>query len=69
MSTAAGGCAMVQPPGLRRAARDVVVLTRRNLLHTVRLPGVLLVSSIILSVSWAVLDVCHGAVGRCGRAG
>jgi ABC transporter DrrB family efflux protein len=34
-------------PGVRRAARDVGVLTRRNLLHTVRLPGVLLVSSIM----------------------
>jgi ABC transporter DrrB family efflux protein len=38
---------VVRPSGLRRAARDVVVLTRRNLLHTVRLPGVLLVSSIM----------------------
>ncbi|WP_159451088.1 ABC transporter permease [Micromonospora cremea] len=37
----------MHPPGLRRAARDIVVLTQRNLLHTVRLPGVLLVSSIM----------------------
>lgn len=48
MSTAAPtASAVVHPPGLRRAVRDVVVLTRRNLLHTVRLPGVLLVSSIM----------------------
>jgi ABC-2 type transport system permease protein/oleandomycin transport system permease protein len=38
---------VVHPPGLRRAARDVAVLTRRNLLHTVRLPGVLAVSAIM----------------------
>jgi ABC transporter DrrB family efflux protein len=38
---------LVHPPGLRRSARDIAVLTRRNLLHTVRLPGVLLVSSIM----------------------
>jgi ABC transporter DrrB family efflux protein len=45
MSTPAS--AVVRPPGLRRAARDITVLTRRNLLHTVRLPGVLLLSSIM----------------------
>jgi ABC transporter DrrB family efflux protein len=36
-----------RPPGIRRSLRDVGVLTRRNLLHTVRQPGVLLVSSIM----------------------
>jgi ABC transporter DrrB family efflux protein len=38
---------LVRPPGLRRGLRDVAVLTRRNLLHTVRMPGVLLVSSVM----------------------
>ncbi|MEV7267787.1 ABC transporter permease [Micromonospora aurantiaca] len=46
-TTAATTSAIAHAPGLRRAARDIVVLTRRNLLHTVRLPGVLLVSSIM----------------------
>jgi ABC transporter DrrB family efflux protein len=47
MTTARPACPVVLSPGVRRAARDVTVLTRRNLLHTVRLPGVLLVSSIM----------------------
>jgi ABC transporter DrrB family efflux protein len=47
VSSDVSGCTVMHPPGLRRAARDVAVLTRRNLLHTVRLPGVLLVSSIM----------------------
>jgi ABC transporter DrrB family efflux protein len=47
MSAASAARAVVHPPGLRRGARDIAVLTRRNLLHTVRLPGVLLVSSIM----------------------
>jgi ABC-2 type transport system permease protein/oleandomycin transport system permease protein len=38
---------LVLPPGIRRGLRDVAVLTRRNLLHTVRMPGVLLVSSVM----------------------
>lgn len=38
---------VVRSPGVRRSTRDIAVLTRRNLLHTVRLPGVLLVSSIM----------------------
>jgi ABC-2 type transport system permease protein/oleandomycin transport system permease protein len=38
---------IVRPPGIRRSLRDIAVLTRRNLLHTVRLPGVLLVSSVM----------------------
>jgi ABC-2 type transport system permease protein/oleandomycin transport system permease protein len=46
-TTAATTSAIAHAPGLRRAGRDIVVLTRRNLLHTVRLPGVLLVSSIM----------------------
>jgi ABC transporter DrrB family efflux protein len=37
----------LRPPGLRRTARDIAVLTRRNLLHTVRLPGVLVLSSVM----------------------
>jgi ABC transporter DrrB family efflux protein len=37
----------VYPPGLRRTARDIAVLTQRNLRHTIRLPVVLLVSSIM----------------------
>jgi ABC transporter DrrB family efflux protein len=42
-----GAGPVVRPPGVRRGLRDVAVLTRRNLLHTVRLPGVLLISSIM----------------------
>jgi ABC-2 type transport system permease protein/oleandomycin transport system permease protein len=44
---AAGAGPAVRRPGVGRAVRDIAVLTRRNLLHTVRLPGVLLVSSIM----------------------
>ncbi len=46
-AAAAAGCPVVHPPGLRRTARDIAVMTRRNLRHTVRLPGVLLLSSIM----------------------
>lgn len=40
-------CPVTRPPGLRRAVSDVAVLTRRNLLRTVRMPGVLLVNAIM----------------------
>ncbi|HEX5997162.1 MAG TPA: ABC transporter permease [Jiangellales bacterium] len=46
-SAAPAASSVVHPPGPRRAVRDIAVLTRRNLLHTVRLPGVLLVSSVM----------------------
>jgi ABC transporter DrrB family efflux protein len=45
---------VVRPLGLRRSARDIAAMTRRNLLHTVRLPGVLLVS-IIMPVVFIVM--------------
>jgi ABC transporter DrrB family efflux protein len=35
------------PPGPLRAVRDIAVMTRRNLRHTVRLPGVLLLSLVM----------------------
>ena len=55
----------VHPAGVRRGARDVVVLTRRNLLHTVRQPGVLAVSA-IMPVVFIVMfsSVFGGAVGQ-----
>jgi len=46
-AAASAACPVVRPPGLRRTVRDIAVLTRRNLRHTVRLPGVLLLSSIM----------------------
>ncbi len=46
-AAASGACPVVYPPGLRRTARDIAVLTRRNLRHTVRLPGVLLLSLVM----------------------
>jgi ABC transporter DrrB family efflux protein len=46
-TTTPAACPVVRPSGLRRSARDIAVLTCRNLLHTVRLPGVLLVSGIM----------------------
>jgi ABC transporter DrrB family efflux protein len=36
-----------RPLGVRRTLSDISAITRRNLLHTIRLPGVLLVSSIM----------------------
>jgi len=47
MGTAAAACPVVYPPGPHRTARDIAVMTRRNLRHTVRLPGVLLLSSVM----------------------
>jgi ABC-2 type transport system permease protein/oleandomycin transport system permease protein len=53
------------PLGLRRTARDIAVLTRRNLLHVVRLPGVLLLSSIMPVVFIVMFTyVFGGAVGQ-----
>jgi ABC transporter DrrB family efflux protein len=52
-------------PGLRRTARDIAVLTRRNLLHVVRLPAVLLLSSIMPVVFILMFTyVFGGAVGQ-----
>jgi ABC transporter DrrB family efflux protein len=47
MSAASTACPVAHPPGPRRSARDIAVLTRRNLRHTVRLPGVLALSLIM----------------------
>lgn len=44
---AGAACGTVRPPGLRRTVRDITVITRRNLLYTVRVPGVLALSSIM----------------------
>lgn len=53
------------PPGLRRTIRDIAVLTHRNLLHVVRLPGVLLLSSIMPVVFILMFTyVFGGAVGQ-----
>jgi acetylornithine deacetylase/succinyl-diaminopimelate desuccinylase-like protein len=50
--------------GALRGLRDVVVLTRRNLLHIVRMPGVLLVLSVMPVVFVLMLTaVFGGAVG------
>lgn len=55
---------LVLRAGLRRGLRDVAVLTRRNLLHTVRMPGVLLVSSVMPVVFVLMFTaVFGGAVG------
>jgi ABC transporter DrrB family efflux protein len=63
MTAAAPGSLMLRP-GPRRGLRDVVVLTRRNLLHTVRMPGVLLVSSVMPVVFVLMFTaVFGGAVG------
>jgi ABC-2 type transport system permease protein/oleandomycin transport system permease protein len=55
----------VYPAGVRRGVRDVFVLTRRNLLHTVRQPGVLAVSA-VMPVVFIVMfgSVFGGAVGQ-----
>lgn len=47
MTSATPASPVIHPPGPRRGVRDIAVLTRRTMLHTVRLPGVLLVSSIM----------------------
>jgi ABC transporter DrrB family efflux protein len=46
-SATPAACPVVRTSGVRRSIRDVAVLTRRNLLHTVRMPGILLISSIM----------------------
>jgi ABC-2 type transport system permease protein/oleandomycin transport system permease protein len=65
MSAASTACPVVYPPGLRRTARDIAVLTRRNLRHTVRLPGVLALS-LVMPVVFIVMFtyVFGGAVGQ-----
>jgi ABC-2 type transport system permease protein/oleandomycin transport system permease protein len=45
MSTTSMATALPRPVGLGRAVADTAVIARRNLLHTVRLPEVLLTSS------------------------
>jgi ABC transporter DrrB family efflux protein len=64
MSAASTACPVVHPPGLRRTARDIAVLTRRNLRHSVRLPGVLALS-LVMPVVFIVMFtyVFGGAVG------
>ena len=59
------GVTAMSPPGLRRGVRDVAVLTRRNLLHTVRQPGVLAVSA-VMPVVFIVMfsSVFGGAVAQ-----
>jgi ABC-2 type transport system permease protein/oleandomycin transport system permease protein len=61
MGTAvSAGCPVVYRPGLRRAARDITVMTRRNLRHTVRLPGVLLLSSVMPVVFILMFNAVFG---------
>jgi len=47
MGAASTACPVGYPPGPRRTARDIAVMTRRNLRHMVRLPGVLLLSAVM----------------------
>ncbi|GAA0741013.1 ABC transporter permease [Dactylosporangium roseum] len=64
MTAAPAPGALVLRPGPRRGVRDVAVLTRRNLLHTVRMPGVLLVASVMPVVFVLMFTaVFGGAVG------
>lgn len=65
MGTAAAACPVVYPPGPRRTARDIAVMTRRNLRHTVRLPGVLLLS-LVMPVVFVLMfsSVFGGAVAQ-----
>jgi hypothetical protein len=64
MSAASTARPVVYPPGLRRTTRDMAVLTRRNLRHTVRLPGVLALSLIMPAVFIVMFTyVFGGAVG------
>ena len=53
-------------PGVRRDARDIAALTWRNLLHTVRQPGVLLVSAIMPVVFILMFTAVFG--GTVGQA-
>ena len=55
MTAIPAGFPVARPVGLRRAARDIAVLARRNLLYAVRQPGVLLVSSVTNAVRGLVL--------------
>ncbi len=45
--TATATAAVLRPLGPRRTVSDIAVITRRNLLHTIRLPEVLVLSSIM----------------------
>lgn len=54
-----GAASMTGRPRLRDV-RDIAVLTRRNLLHTVRLPGVLLLSSIMPVVFIVMFNAVFG---------
>jgi ABC-2 type transport system permease protein/oleandomycin transport system permease protein len=65
MGTATAACPVVYPPGPRRTARDIAVMTRRNLRHTVRLPGVLLLS-LVMPVVFVLMfsSVFGGAVAQ-----
>jgi ABC transporter DrrB family efflux protein len=64
MGAASAACPVVHPAAVRRTARDVTVLTRRNLRHTARLPGVLLLS-LAMPVIFILMftAVFGGAVG------
>jgi ABC-2 type transport system permease protein/oleandomycin transport system permease protein len=62
---AAASYPVIHPPGWRRSIRDIAVLTRRNLRHTVRLPGVLLLS-LAMPVIFILMftAVFGGAIGQ-----